>query len=535
MQRLSNPSVFPAIPGASTQLWKCQTRSSRRWWKPQKWGPRRRDTWPTFEISDLLLDLDAEGVKGVRAFNSQIDGVPESRSALRARELRPIKARVAEFEKGYEECESSFQTVSADKLHPLHIGDFDLLAATLFNSPDAPTRSLFDLNDATTHAGMLGCVLDGNGIPRTIRNSSSKTITYMLRRRQVLSESRILSPDPDDELLASMAFRRYATFPEIDRLITRIIHTPKGCETLSRLSDELYLSLKPLIPEVEPVQLLSLLNNLLINFDRHGLHMSSKLLNLGLWTSLKYQAISTAQKYIERKRECEYLDKRTIDYILYTILQTSIASNQSTSHGFQSNSTRLTTLFSLLTGYVPGESQPAVSLRFLINRKRINSFRLYVECLARLGAFRTLWHEWHATESASHLVDHDALHDAFVLAMLEALDKNQNVRDLARSLEFANVTGQFREDCQLDLLAISRSADILAQPEHNKENHDSTPARDKQEELYQILRARNRQREELLRARGRQREELYQIFREKSIQKAIPALQAFLNETNSFS
>ncbi|TRX90717.1 hypothetical protein FHL15_008296 [Xylaria flabelliformis] len=511
MQRLGSPSVFPALPGASTQLWKCQTRyrHPRRWWRPRKWGPRRRDAWPTFEISDLLLDLDAEGVKGVRAFDSQLDGVPESASALEKRKLRPIKARVAEFEKGYEECQSSFQTVSADKFHPLHISDFDLLAATLFDSPDTRKMtdgSLCDVNDTATHAGMLGSVLDGNGIPRTIRNNTSKTTTYMLHRRRVHGESRILSPDSDDQVLLSLAFSRYATFREIDRLITRIIHTPEGCRTLSTLSDELYLSFKRLVPEVDPLQLLSLLNNLLINFDRHGLHMSSKLLSLGLWTSLKCQAISTAHQYLERKCKCEYLDKRTIHYILNTLLQTSITSNRSSPHEFQSNSTtRLTTLFSLLTGYVPGENQPTVSLQSLISHKRVKSLCLYIECLARLGAFRTLWHQWHAIESASQAMDGiRELNSGFVSAILEALDKNRNVRTLARSLEFANATGQFREDCQLDMLAISKSADILALPENNKENHDPTPDR------------------------IRQQEELYQIFREKQIQKAMPALQAFL-------
>ncbi|KAI1752269.1 hypothetical protein F4782DRAFT_501166 [Xylaria castorea] len=511
MQRLSSPSVFPALPGASTQLWTCQTRyrHSRRWWKPKKWGPRRRATWPTFQISDLLLDLDALGVKGVRTFDSQLDGVPESRPAFKKRELQPMKARVAEFEKGYDECQSSFQTISTDKFHPLQISDFDLLAATLFDSPDALNMTVglpCHVNDPTTHAGMLGSVLDGNGIPHTIRNNTSSTITYMLSRRRVLERSRILSPDLDDEALSSMAFVRYTTFPEINRLVARIIRTPEGCRTLSGLSDELYIRLKDLIPETEPLQLLSLLNNLLINFDRHGLPMSGKLLNLGIWTSLKCQVIPTAQQYIERKCEHEVLHKTNVYRILDILLQTSIASTQFSPHNFQSNSTsRLTSLFSLLTGYVPGESQRTFSLQSLVERKRHKSFRLYIECLARLGAFRTIWHEWHGLNSELAEKDH------IVTGMLEALSKNQDVRYLARSLEFAHGTGQFREDCQLDLLAISKSAEILALPESNKEDHDSAPAR------------------------VRHYKELYQIFRERQIQKALPALQAFLIQTDSFS
>ncbi|KAI0453247.1 hypothetical protein F5B21DRAFT_480060 [Xylaria acuta] len=522
MQRLGSPSVFPALPGASAQLWKCQTRHhGGRWWKPRKWGPRRRDAWPAFEISDLLLDLDAEGVKGVRAFDSQLDGVPESRSALREREMRPIKERVAEFEKGYQECQSNFQAISADKFHPLHISDVDLLAATLFDSPNAletTANSPYDADDPTTHAGMLGSVLDGNGIPRTVRNDTSNTIAYMLRRRQLLEESDTLSPRPDDEALFSMGFSRCATFHEIDRLVARMIHTPEGCRILSGLSDELHTSLTSLVPEVKPFQLLSLLNNLLINFDRYKLHMSSSLLNLGIWTSLKCQAIVTAQQYIQRKAKHGYFSKSTIDSILNQ-LQASITSTQFNSHKFQSNPTsRLTTMYSLLTGYVPGENRRTVFLRSLISRERESSPHLYIQCLARLGAFRTIWYEWHATDSAPQDINSITKLDSsfakngyFVTAILEALRNNEHIRGLARSPEFANVTGKFLEDCQLDLIAISKSAEILALPEKEKGNHGSSPAR------------------------VRQSEQLYQIFREKQIQKAFPALQAFLIQTDTFS
>ncbi|KAH8161477.1 hypothetical protein CIB48_g6774 [Xylaria polymorpha] len=508
MSRVGNgPQVSPAL---------------KRWWKPRKWGPSRREKWPTLDISAILLDLDAEGAKGVRAFDEQLDGVPESRSAWRERELRPIKARVAEFEKGYQECQSSFEAISADKFHPLHISDVDLLAATLLDSPNALTTtasSPHHANNPTTPAGMLGSVLDANGIPRTIRHNTPNTITYMLRRRQLLRRSGSLFPSPDDEALLSMAFNRYATFPEIDRLVAKMIHTPKGCQTLSRLSDELHTSLTQ-APGVDPVQLLSLLNNLLINFDQHGLRMSSRLLNLGIWTSLKCQAIVTTQQYIERELKDGCLDESTIDSILNTLLQTSIASTQQGYRTFQSNSSsRLTTVFSLLTGYVPSEDQRTVCLRSLIGREKVNGFRLYIQCLARLGAFRTIWHEWHATDSKSQDLKNVTKLDSrfnennyLITAILEALSKNEDIRDLAKSPEFAEVTGRFREDCQLDLIAISKSAKILASPEAKRtENHGSTPAR------------------------VRQWEELYQIFREKQIEKAFPALQAFLIKESFFS
>ncbi|KAI0440473.1 hypothetical protein F4803DRAFT_527140 [Xylaria telfairii] len=508
MPRLGNgPQVSPAL---------------KRWWKPRKWRPTRREKWPEFNVPTLVLDLDAEGAKGVRAFDARLDGVPERKSAWRERELRPIKERVAEFERAYEECQSSFEAISADKFHPLHISDVDLLAATLLDSPNAPTTmasSLHHVNNPTTHVGMLRSVLDANGIPRTIRHNTPDTITYMLRRRQLLRGSSSLSPSPDDEVLFSMALGRYATFPEIDRLVAKMIHTPEGCQTLSRLSDELHISLTH-APRVDPVKLLSLLNNVLINFDRHGLHMSSTLLNLGIQTSLQCQAIVTTQEYIKRELRDGCLDESTIYAILNTLLQTSIASTGQTYRAFQLNpATRLTTVFSLLTGYVPSEDQRTVCLRSLISRERVSGFHVYIQCLARLGAFRTIWHEWHATDSKSEDMNNVTKPDFrfnennyFITAMLEALSKNEDIRSLADSPGFAEVTGRFREDCQLDLIAISKSAKILALPEkQRKENHGSASAR--------VI----------------QWQDLYQIFNEKQIEKAFPALQAFLIKASSFS
>ncbi|KAI0481659.1 hypothetical protein F4859DRAFT_475519 [Xylaria cf. heliscus] len=517
MQRLGSPSVLPTLAGTSAQLWECQTRHYRKqkWWKPRKWGPRRRTAWPTFDISSLLLDLDAEGAKGVRAFDPQLDGEPESGAIVRERELQPIKHRVAQFERGYQERQSAFQDIAADKFNPLHISDFDLLAAALFDPLNTPSKTTAATTTATitTRTGMLDSILDANGIPRTIRNDTSDTIAYMLRRREALNLPESLSPRPEDKTLFSTALSRCATFAEIDRLVARIIHIPKGCETLSTLSDELHTSLTQ-ISEVKPIQLLSLLNNIFINFDRYGLHMSSKLLDLGISTSLKCQAIITVQQYIERKLEHGHLEKSMIDSILDQMLQTSIASTSFTS---SDPTSRLTTLFSLLTGYVPGEDQPTVSIRSLISPDSVNGLRLYIRCLAGLGAYRTIWHEWHAIDSTSEDINSITKSNSgfsessyFVTAMLEALRKNERLRDLAQLPEFVDVTGQPREDCQLDLLAISRSADILSWPESRKENNDSTHAR------------------------WIQWEQLQHIFKETQIQKTLPALQAFLIQTKSF-
>ncbi|KAJ8113505.1 hypothetical protein ONZ43_g5140 [Nemania bipapillata] len=182
MQRLGSPSVFPKLP-VSARFRECQV---RRGYRTKKWPDQdrrlslvRRKKCPTFFMPDLVLDLDAEGAEGVRAYDEQVDGVFESKSAAMERELQPVKRRIADFERQYAEYKSNFKTVVADKLHPLRITDFDLLAVALLDSAkasaSAPASTTagksnshmgYSSSHARSHADMLDSVLNKNGIPR---------------------------------------------------------------------------------------------------------------------------------------------------------------------------------------------------------------------------------------------------------------------------------------------------------------------------------------------------------------------------------
>lgn len=461
----------------------------------------------------------------MRLFDRAFDKMDHSGESRRARELKPLKKRIAAFEKNYKKLDTNFKSVAADKFHPLHISDFDMLAAALLdprNISNKAVKSKSDRHGPVSHPDILDSVLFENGIPSVARNTTSNMIAYMLRRRYLAS--RPLSARPakdvgdDEEELIRQALRNCPTFSKIDRLVTRVAKDQRGCDMLLRVSDELYESLVG-APEAEPLQSLSLLNNLEINLNRYNLDLPTKFHELAIWISLKCQAIVTAEHHFKRRLELGPYDHGLITSILDKLLQTSLASSPIVSYDFQLDSSdRLTAVFSLLTGYVPGENQLAVSLRSLVDRERPDGFRLYIQCLARLGAFRTIWHEWHNTSpplsSVGAGVRQDlavADNDYLVTAMLDALAKNHRIGELAESPSFVNVSGQFQEDCQLDMVAISRSADILALPQKEIEDFTSTPA-------Y-----------------AERREQLYQILEEKQIEEAFPALQKFLILTTSSS
>ncbi|KAI1117130.1 hypothetical protein F5Y14DRAFT_404972 [Nemania sp. NC0429] len=529
MQRLGGPFVIPKLQAnINTRLWQCQTRHARNDAGRPKKGSSRKKT-PTFEFSNLLLDLDAYDVQGVRPHDSMIDGVPETSSAKKARDLVPIRERVAEFEKAYKESNANFKFITADKFHPLHITDFDLLAVAMLDAPNISNLAQHPkshLDNPVSYPDVIDSVLRQNGVPGLARRSTSNTIAYMLRRRHLVSRSLPLQSQDrrrdrdDDEELIRQALRKYPNFSDIDRLVAMVAKSSTGCQTLLRTSDELYASLVQ-APDVEPLQLLSLLNNLAINLDRYKLDLPAELYELGISTSLECQAIVTAQHYIKRRLEHGSYDHDFINAILNKLLQTSIVSSspELVSYQFQMDaSDRLTAVFSLLTGYVPGETQPAASLRSVVKPERPDSFHLYIQCLARLGAFRTIWHEWHNSNSASRSVESGAPEELasaennyFVTAILDALAKNRRIGELAESPYFTTLSGQFQEDCQLDMIAISRSANLLALPEEGNVEYNSTPNH------------------------AEIREQLYHILREKHIEEAFSALQKFLNHMTSSS
>ncbi|KAI0425781.1 hypothetical protein F5Y09DRAFT_320809 [Xylaria sp. FL1042] len=514
MRRFGGQSVFAKLR-AGTRSWECQTRPYKRW-KPLPGEPMRRQ-WPTFEMSDLVLDLDAEGAKGVRAFDPQLDGEPISTAAAKERELQPARERVAEFEREYAEYESNFKSISRDRFHPLHITNVDLLALALFDSPALPKTAPKASTDdkRASYADTLKLVLDQNGVPHSIRADTSNTLTYMLFRRQ--SVPSWVAP----EELLPLTLDKSLSFSQIERVVTKLIQAPEGAGRLSRVSDMLYGCLSA-VPRTESVQLLSLLNHVLSNFEQRQLQISNKLYELCIWTSLRCNAIITAQHYFEKRikngsKDGVYDDDLT-NSILIRILRNSISSNALSSRKFElSASSRLQGVFSLLTGYVPGEDQPMLSLRSLVNPEKPDGFRLYIQCLARLGAFRTIWHEWHKLDSPSDdtIVNipqypNSRKNGYFVTAILDALAKNYAMTNLAEFPGFTTVTGQFQEDCQLDMLIISRSADVLALPHKERRPHATATYAENWENIYQI-------------------------FREKSIEKVLLALEAFLRSKPSLS
>jgi len=396
---------------------------------PKRKAPLRK-TFPTFEISDLLLDLDAEGVKGVRSFDDQFDGVPEHDSARIDREFDIVKQRVDDFEANYRHSASKFQTISTDPFNPMHINDVDILSIALggFTSSTPNPRTQYTLTK----------VLDSNGAPVTMRLKLRATMEYMLNRQWQL---RNLQPEGGDEAQLEEALNACASYIQLERVVTRTMRTQRGCQMLSRLGDKLTERFKTLYRSHNLGTALAFLNNLLINLDHHGLRTSSDLYEHGFTISIRCGFMSTAQQYLEKRLNNG--DPLADDFIADALRMIS----GRTDHTVQFS----LTLFSLLTGYVPGEKRKLASLRSLVDRENSLVFSLYIRCLLHLQAFRTMWHELHAADAIPWRKEPED----------ESSTDTQSgqlfLTNVAERIKNTKVSGNFDDDCQVDMVKLLNS------------------------------------------------------------------------------
>ncbi|KAI2642551.1 hypothetical protein GGS21DRAFT_177491 [Xylaria nigripes] len=540
MQRFNGLLVFSSL--ANTRLWKCQTRQLRMRVNRKSRKPMQK-TVPFFEVSNLLFDLNDEDAKGVRQFEEGLDGVPKPRLSpiwrnskaftqsvtksemgYHANKSEPLAANildeldmldphvtskrpdsqhveqlVAEFEMSYQANDSTFKSLAANSFHPWHISDFDLLMTTLLSSND---------NHTTIDVRALRAVLDNNGIPTTVRGNHSNTMAYMLRRRSLSSN---LHLGHGDEALFLKTLGECQSFLELERIITRMTKSFHGCRMLSESGGELGTALLQ-AQDVQPLQVLALLNNLFMNLDRFNLQISSNIHELGIWVSLGCHAFITTQQYL--KRWFEYgnheFNETFVDSILAELSQRYISPSQDYICIDPDPSNRLMAVFSLLTGYIPGEDKPAFSLRSLVRRDRKDTFRLYIQCLARLGAFRTIWYEWHEHDVGFPGDDVLPLENKPWLArtILDVVATNSSIKNIAELPFFSHAAKDFLRDCQYDLVAISDSAESLALPGAKTEIPNAAFAQDALE--------------------------LYDIMSKNNLKSALTALQPFLLRKNSF-
>lgn len=433
-----------------------------------------RDTFPTFQISNLLLDLDAEANKYVRNYDHDFDGVPEHSGAKQERKQTALKRRIAKFDKGYEQEEANFQAVSGDKFGRWRINDLDILSAAL----QGPTqKSLADTARSTrrtpgftsgmTPEDITEAIMVRNGVPQHAMNSTSKSIPYMLRRQQLAARK---THELGDANGFNDAIQACHSFIEFKRLIRHVLETAGGSQLISQSSGKIgeVCSRQANVPDPELVmEVLALVNDVHMSLAAQGLHVDDQLKNAGLLLAVRCSALAAARNYLATDTEVGATKVHQInelDKSLHRLLWSITAQNEDDQDvGLTWElSQRRVAVFGLVTGQdISGHHFPRSFRTMLhsISSTGHESLKPFIHILGELGALRTMWYEF---QRLSELDDRtfSVFANEFAAALMRTRHNIQNGRILLPALGLAGgivvkaATGIFEDDCRLDLNSI---------------------------------------------------------------------------------
>ncbi|KAI0115099.1 hypothetical protein F4814DRAFT_448932 [Daldinia grandis] len=465
---------------------------------------QQKEKYQPFEATELLLNLDAEKSPYVRPYREKRDGKPLSPERHKERELRPVHTLIA----GINKLTKEYQLISADtasnKFNIWRITNYDILSVALRNPP-VTRRSHND-----HHVIDENSIFDRNGIPHYILDSPSKTIAHMLHRQRI---SHRIEPTQDDLTEFQKAVKACRDLDQIERLIMGVIRTPPGRWLVAHSTNAIGRSCVDMARETPPEQILAFLNNLIILLEPEKPEIPALFLHCAILASVQCSVLDVAQRYIRMAQD------NGVDFDVWLVagilnaLETNSFKELTTPSVIQKNPKHhLLAIYGLLTGQVLGGKVSQPSLRDFISGNTIQSAcqAPYVSSLARLGAFRTMWHVWHMYPMSPEEKDSPNA-NIFALAIHKAMLANRHLTKLAQAPSFTRVAGSYADDCQLDIETIIESIEILSSPKptsgdiHEGKVECSLPSG----------------------------EAIEQIFGETSIEKSMLALQRYLSELDS--
>ncbi|KAI1450790.1 hypothetical protein F5Y02DRAFT_365867 [Annulohypoxylon stygium] len=491
----------------------------RRFQKRKRWpfpiNYEQKEHLPFFEISPLLLDLDAENSPYVRRYDDNIDD-PD----FRVYDPRSIIAeRARKFNEATTKREELFTNVKTHRFSKWRISDYDIVSSLLDPSlSDKPSDSKeYIYREKGLERAQ---VIKWNAIPERMQNRTATLIPYLLRRQRVVR--RLHADTYDSKLLnealweASMASDPNKRLLLYQRIIEDLTRTLDGSKLVSESSPVLGAMCEKISASVQPARLLSFLNNVVINLSSRDLPISPVLIRCAYQVSCDCRSLPMLQKYLGMLRNGEYRkEELEPGPRFFRALRTFQQIMKFPVNPGEDRTHLLLSIYGLLTGRLPGEDIPQPSFFDFIPYFNRTQFTGYLALLARLGAFRSMWHIWHTYPEI--VIHKQASSDpsrevktipfpkdrAFNQAILTAAQVNSRFPETLRTPGFADVCVERVQNCEIELRTIITSASCLLADKFESNQHI------------------------LLRTEISD-QQMTEIFGNKSLQEAMSGLQAYL-------
>ncbi|KAK7989447.1 GPI-anchored cell wall organization protein-domain-containing protein [Apiospora arundinis] len=442
------------------------------WLKKNQKVPMR-NTYPQYDLSDLVLDLDAEGSKHVRKYDKSIDGIDWATTVQNCEQLA-LARRVQGFEDQYKQEAEQYDKTSQIPYDPWQVSDLDIFAYALLDSSfrdglqprKTNTRPCTDRGPTSKFERIVETVHRRNGIPRHAQADTASGLPYLMRRQKKHKRS-----NPDDGGLFRSDIGKCQNAMEMRRIIQIQLSRPGGSKLISsqshaiaRRCQALELAACKTNHRDELEELLGFVNDVTIKLASEGHPVSDNLPGVGLRISGSYGSFPAMQMYFaatDRWRTdhmAPFVDAALARALLFLSLQTSHKKIPSIA---QDALVSRVTAYTTLTGYGMCGQTFEMSYQKALRqgtRDPLRHHEHFLHILAELGAFRTIWHIFQKSDAGKAPYIPRENYDWFVTAILRASRNVSSGRIQFTKGTFEQASGDYETDCKLDLQTIMSSS-----------------------------------------------------------------------------
>ncbi|KAH6888667.1 hypothetical protein B0T10DRAFT_488672 [Thelonectria olida] len=406
---------------------------------PQPQIPRESEL---FQISDLLLDLDAYESKFVRPFTDEDAEVLEKKWAADASRMK-IKARIREMQWNLEYSRQKANDIVRKPMNPWRVTDHDVLSVALRGAPEPAPRidseeiprddlTAREALDPRKDPSLLHTICSENGVSSYALEKEQLLLHWLKSRQNIVqTNSRHVhvgqSQPTWDMFFASLG--KQGSIASIRRLVSQSFCSGPGATLLraeprsnsrephallNKMSKRIRTACTKVLDQLHPkdpsyFETLTFLGSLRQRLSSHEENIGGPLCGLGLQISADLANPEATFSYLglgfRHKLWAEHQRWVDVSYTLQAYLRHLTSAD---SAGLDASDQVI--LLSMLTGVGEEEEASVESFRTLVlfamhtgearqRREAGELYSTYLMVLGRLGAVATLWKEWHLVSS----------------------------------------------------------------------------------------------------------------------------------------
>lgn len=376
----------------------------------------RSKEYSFFEMPNLLLDLDAEGTRGVRSFEEADEELMKTNTKWTEPPRRAVvKAKVKQFQEQIHESRRKRRDVLSQPTNPWRITPHDLFSAAILGASSINTVDKTVCNAAD----IIGKVSYENGIPPHATTQDEHLLEWMLllRRNQEETPQPRKQTAPSPAQLAE-ALKSQSSITAIRRLVFQCLSTGMSISHFQKQSTAhtdapwQIRSACERILEAHPARLdvryetLAFLGNLSERMLLLDVTIGPLLCGLALRLSAEVGSLRAMSEWLFRSRAIESSGNSVSRADVRDTLRSLqvVLSNEGEVDLNAVESRQL--LFQLLTGLDENNAITSESFRALIitappknsstdaQAVAFDTYEAYITLLGHLGAVGVLWKEW---------------------------------------------------------------------------------------------------------------------------------------------